>query len=157
MRPVIDTPGRNPFPPSPSLLVGLGQPANTATSFNGRAFVPHRSNVEPFQSRAAAAVGHPVHAVSDVRSADARSRERDGPEGVAQSFQVSLYKVDPRPDVRACNLLTKDDWRAALLDEVVEGGPKVPLVSKPAAFACRAERLARARSGPNSSTITDAG
>jgi hypothetical protein len=102
--------------------VHVGQPANTATSFSGRAFVPQRSNVEPFQSRAAA-VGHPVQSVPDVRSADARSRERNGPEGVAHSFQICLYKVDPRPDVRACNLLTKHDWRAALLDEVVPGGP----------------------------------
>ena len=27
IRPVIDTPGLKPFPPSPSLLVGVGQPA----------------------------------------------------------------------------------------------------------------------------------
>jgi hypothetical protein len=58
-----------------------------------------------------------------MRSTDARRRKRDTPEGVTQGFHVSLYKVDPRVDSAACNLLSKDDWRAALGDEVVEGGP----------------------------------
>ena len=64
------------------------------------------------------------------------------------SFQVSRHKVDPLPASRAFNLLPNDAVRATLADEPVEGGPKVPLVSKPAAFACRAERLAWAGSGP---------
>jgi hypothetical protein len=64
-----------------------------------------------------------------------------------------VYKVDPRVCVFARNLLTKDDWRAALADEVVEGWPKVPLVSKPHSFTCRAERLARTRSGPHGSVV----
>ena len=58
------------------------------------------------------------------------------------SFQVSENKIEPRPSSRAFNLLPKHDVRATLSDEPVEGGPKVPLVSKPASFACRAERLA---------------
>jgi hypothetical protein len=52
-----------------------------------------------------------------------------------------LYKVEPLKAVAACNLLTKDDWRAALADEPMERGPEVPLVSKPSTFASRAERL----------------
>ena len=96
---------------------------------------------ESFQSRVVG-VTHPVRSVSDVRRTDARRRERDTPEGVAQRFQVSVYKVDPRFDSLARNLLSKDCWRAALLNEVEEGGPKVPLVSKPSSRACRAERLA---------------
>ena len=75
-----------------------------------------------------------------MRRPDARSAKIDRPAGVIRSFQVSLYKVEPSKAVLARNLFTKDDWRAALADEVVEGGPEVPLVSKPAAFACRAER-----------------
>jgi hypothetical protein len=55
-----------------------------------------------------------------------------------------LYKVDPVIDSFARNLFSSDDWRAALLDEVMGRGPKVPLVSKPTSFACRGERLARA-------------
>jgi hypothetical protein len=43
-----------------------------------------------------------------VRRTDARRRERDSPEGVTQGFQVSVYKVDPRIDVFARNLLSKD-------------------------------------------------
>jgi hypothetical protein len=58
-----------------------------------------------------------------VRRTDARRRERDSPEGVAQGFQVSVYKVDPRLNSFCRNLLSNDDWRAALGDEVVEGGP----------------------------------
>jgi hypothetical protein len=48
-----------------------------------------------------------------------------------------------------CNLFAKDMLRSALADEVEEVGPKVPLVSKPISFACRAERLARAGASPD--------
>lgn len=77
---------------------------------------------ESFQSLVVG-VTHPVESVADMRSTDARRRKRDCPEGVTHGFQVSLYKVDPRLAVFARNLFSKDDWRAALLDEVVEGGP----------------------------------
>lgn len=58
-----------------------------------------------------------------MRRAAARRRERHTPEGVTQGFQVSVYKVDPRFDSFARNLLSKDDWRPTLSNEVVEGGP----------------------------------
>jgi hypothetical protein len=58
-----------------------------------------------------------------MRRTDARRRERDTPEGVTQGFHVSVYKVDPRVDSLCCNLLSKDDCRAALADKVVEGRP----------------------------------
>jgi hypothetical protein len=102
-------------------------------------------------------VGHEVGSVADVRSTDARRRERDRPEGVTQGFHVILNKVDPRADVDACNLLAKYCCRFALADEVVPGRPKVPLVSKTSSFACRAERLARAGTGPNRSIIWPSG
>jgi hypothetical protein len=89
-----------------------------------------------------------------VRRADARSAEIDRPAGVARCFQVSVYKVDPTKAVFACNLFTKDNVRSALADEVVEDWPEVPLVSKPSAFACRAERLAGAGSCPDGSVIS---
>ena len=88
-----------------------------------------------------------------MRRTDARRRKRDRPEGVTQGFQVSVYKVDPRIAVLARNLLSNDDCRAALLDEVVEGWPQVPLVIKPSSFACRAERLARTGTSPNRSLV----
>lgn len=102
-------------------------------------------------------VRHPVCAVSDVRRTDARRRERDRPEGITHGFQVSVYKVDPRVCVLARNLLSNDDCRAALLDEVVEVGPQMPLISKPSAFTCLAERLARAAGGPDRSAVGPAG
>ena len=68
-------------------------------------------------------VGHPVQSVSDMRRADPRRRKRDTPEGVTQGFQVSVYKVDPSIDSFTRNLLSKDDWRAALLDKVIECWP----------------------------------
>jgi hypothetical protein len=68
-----------------------------------------------------------------------------------------LNKVGPRLCVFARNLLSKDDWRATLADEVVPGWPEVPLVSKPSSFACRAERLARTGTSPNRSVICPAG
>jgi hypothetical protein len=92
-----------------------------------------------------------------MRRTDARRRERHTPEGVTQGFQVSVYKVDPRLDSLACNLFSKDDWRPALGNEVVEGWPKVPLVSKPSARACRAERLAGATSCPDRPIIRPSG
>jgi hypothetical protein len=88
-----------------------------------------------------------------VRCADARSRERDRPEGVTQGFHVSVYKVDPNICVFTCNLLTKDDWRLTLADEILPGWPKMPLVIKPISFTCRAERLAGARHCPNSARV----
>jgi len=102
-------------------------------------------------------VGHPVRSVAYVRGTDARRRERDSPEGITQGFQVSLYKVEPRLCVLACNLLSKDDCRLALADEPMEVRPQVPLVIKPSARACRAERLARTGTSPNRSIIWPAG
>jgi hypothetical protein len=110
-----------------------------------------------FSPSAASGVGHPIKPVPDVRSTDARRRERHRPEGVAHSFQVILYKVEPRPDIVARNLLSNDDWRAALADEMMEVRPQVPLVIKPSSFACRAERLARTGTGPNRSVVWPAG
>jgi hypothetical protein len=68
-------------------------------------------------------VGHPIQPVADVRSTDARRRERDRPDAVTHGFQVILNKVEPRLCVLARNLLSKDDCRASLLDEVEPGWP----------------------------------
>ena len=130
---------------------GVGQPANS-TQFGNSLFLCEAAPALPRLS-AASGVGHPESAISDVRAAEARSRKRDKPVGVAHCFHVSLYKIEPWADAAARNLLSKDDCRLALLDEVEEGGPQVPLVSKPFSFACRAERLARARSGPDRTIV----
>lgn len=92
-----------------------------------------------------------------VRGADARRRERCSPEGIVQTFHVCLYKIEPRLGSFACNLLTNDEFRAALFDEPMERREKVPLVIKPAAFACRAERLARGTGRPDGTGVGEAG
>jgi hypothetical protein len=68
-----------------------------------------------------------------------------------------LYKVEPSICVTCCNLFAKDMLRSALADEMEEVGPKVPLVSKPIAFACRAERLARAGASPDRAIVRPSG
>jgi hypothetical protein len=88
-----------------------------------------------------------------MRGTETTSRSNGRPAGVSFHFQVCLYKVEPSLACFACNLLAKDDVRAALADEPVEGWPEVPLVIKPAAFACRGERLAGAGAGPHGSVV----
>jgi hypothetical protein len=100
---------------------------------------------------------NPIHSIADVWRADARRRKRDRPEGVTQGFQVSLYKVDPHICAFASNLFSKDDCRAALADEMEPVWPKVPLVSEPASFACRGERLAGTGAGPDRAAIGPTG
>jgi len=95
--------------------------------------------------------------VAGMRGADARSRENDRPEGVVLRLQVSRNKIDPCPSNRAFNLFAKNELRAALADEPVEGGPQVPLVVKPSAAACAAERLARAAGGPDGTIVWPTG
>jgi len=105
----------------------------------------------------AAGVGHPLcdeeEPLSDVRGADARSAEIDRPDGVARTFQVSVYSVEPSEAVARRNLLSKDDWRAALADETEPGRPEVALVSEPCTLARAAERLAGAASGPDGPVV----
>ena len=67
------------------------------------------SRQSAFLPSVASGARHPESALAGLRSADARSRERDTPEGVTQGLHVSLYKVDPRINVAARNLLSKDD------------------------------------------------
>jgi hypothetical protein len=156
------------FSPVPALAFqssakGVGQPVRHATAAKSGPWLriassnPPSNVRTPFSASAAVGVGHPVEPVSDVRSTDARRRERDRPDPVSQAFQVILYKVDPSICVFARNLLSKDDCRAALADEPVEVRPEVPLVSKPSSFACRAERLARTGTSPNRSIVWPAG
>jgi hypothetical protein len=58
-----------------------------------------------------------------VRSTEARSAQIERPEGVARSFQVSRYMVEPSEGVLARNLLSKDLVRASDVDEMEEGWP----------------------------------
>jgi hypothetical protein len=92
-----------------------------------------------------------------LRRTEARSRGNDRPAGVTHAFQVSVNKVEPSSAVLSRNLLSKNDRRLADADEVEPRRPQVPLVSKPASFACRGERLARAGSGPHGAVVGPSG
>ena len=98
---------------------------------------------DDFQSLAAG-VGHPVQALPDVRSADARSAQIRRPDGVPLVFQVSRYSVEPSEGIAACNLFTKYDWRSALRDELEESRLEVAGVFCSFARAGETERLAGA-------------
>jgi hypothetical protein len=141
-----------------SIAHGVGQPA-CQTARPNSAFSGTLSLREPsFQSRVVGVgQGCPVETLSDVRRAEARSAGINRPDGVVRSFQVSVYKVEPTEAVLACNLLAKDDVRAALRDEAEEVGPEVSLVVEASTLACGAERLTWARTGPNRTLVTPPG
>ena len=113
--------------PSALPLVGVGQPAKSADRAKQAqpCFVPWIAfcvSERPVAS-CACGVGQPVSSMSNVRRADARSRENCRPAGVAIGFQVSENKVEPSPASRAFNLFPKDNVRATLANEPLEGGP----------------------------------
>ncbi len=84
-----------------------------------------------------------------MRSTDACSWQIRSPKGVARSFQVSAYKVEPAEARFASNLFTKQHWRTALLDELEPGRPKVAFILYASAFAGIAERLAGTGTSPD--------
>lgn len=93
-------------------------------------------------------VPHEPQPLSDVRRADTTCCKIGNPKGVIFRRQVSVNKVEPNLASLAGNLLAKDRCRLFDSDEMVPVWPEVPLVSKPAAFARRGERLARTRASP---------
>jgi hypothetical protein len=82
--------------------------------------------------------------LANVRRADARSAQIGGPDSIGHCFQVSSNSMEPFTSSLACNLLSKDNWRAALTDELGEDGPEMALVGGSESFACDAEGLAGA-------------
>ena len=97
--------------------------------------------------------GNKPQSLPDVRRPDARSRQTDRPDGVAFSFQVIRNKVEPPVGHRAFNLLTKDDWRAALADELIPRRPKMAGIGAASLGASGREGLAGTRACPNRSVI----
>jgi hypothetical protein len=138
-------------------VVGVGQPARSAlrTKQAHPCFVPCRDFCPSDlpETSCACGVGHPIQPLPDVVRAEARSAGINRPKGVARAFHVRLNKVEPSKAVCTRNLFAKADDRTDGADEVVEGWPKVPLVSKPSAFACRAERLAGAGACPDGALV----
>lgn len=99
----------------------------------------------------ATAVGHPVQPLSDVWCARAVCAQYSRPAGVAFSFQVAKYSIEPPVPNRSFNLLANDCVRAALSNEPKEFRPDVPIVGPAFLLARCAERLAGARACPNRS------
>jgi len=105
------------------MLVGVCQPAIAASWLNapfawfGPPFSPSvaRGVFQPFSD--------PPEPLPDVRRADARSAGIGRPDGVARCFQVSVYKVEPSEAVLARNLLSNNDVRTVLSNEMVESRP----------------------------------
>ena len=64
-------------------------------------------------------------------------------------LKVIGHPVKPTGPNSARNLVSKDDWRAALADETGELGPQVALVVGPLPLPRRRERLAGAAPGPD--------
>ena len=64
-------------------------------------------------------------------------------------FQVSTYSGEPFTSVRARNLLSKNHWRTALLDEAAKRRPEVAFILLAFLLSADAERLAGAGAGPH--------
>jgi hypothetical protein len=92
-----------------------------------------------------------------VRRTDARSAQIESRDGVARSFQVSAYSVEPLEAVAARNLLSKDDRRAALADETEPVGPEVARVVESTPLAGAGEGLAGTAPGPDGSIVGPSG
>lgn len=92
-----------------------------------------------------------------VGRAEAVCAQYDRPAGVVFSFQVCTYSIEPTVANRARNLLAKDALRAALAEEVEEGGPEVAGIGVAEAFARRRVGLAGAGTRPNRSVSGPAG
>jgi hypothetical protein len=88
-----------------------------------------------------------------VWSADARSAKINRPCGVARSFQVSAYTVEPFKPCPACHLFASDDRRPEGCDQAVHLWPEVPFICGPCSLAGVAEGLARAGASPEGSVV----
>jgi hypothetical protein len=64
-------------------------------------------------------------------------------------LQVSAYSGEPFTPILARNLLSKDNWRAALGDECVKSGPEVALVGMATLLSCARKRLTGTGAGPD--------
>lgn len=74
----------------------------------------------------------PEQSRTDVRCADARSRNNRSPKGVTAGFKVRSNKIEPTEPNRALNLFSNNESRLTVSDEAGKSWPKVPLVGKAA-------------------------
>lgn len=108
-------------------------------------------------SAATVGVGNEVKPLPDVGRARAVCSQYRRRNGVARRFQLSTNKVEPAVSNRGSNLLSKEDWRAALADEGMPERPEVTRVVKPLPFARGGEGWAGAASGPDGPGVGPAG
>jgi len=132
-----------------SLLTGEGHEASCAVSMRFDLSLNALSACPPRSAPEEIGVGHEVQSLSKVRRTDPRCAGIKCFDGVARSFQVNAYNVEPSESVRARYLFTKDERRAARLDESEPDGPEVSLVVEASSSSCLGEGLARARAGPH--------
>ena len=106
-------------PFSPSLARSVGHWASILSFSCDRrgSFGPLRS--ADFSPSRTVGVGQcdPVQPVPLVWRVDTASRNIDGPAGIADSFQIRAYSVDPSLASRSANLFAHNDPRPALADE----------------------------------------
>jgi hypothetical protein len=139
---------------------GVCHPANFATppNFNtGFSWLPCEYASSLPTASLTVGVGHEPEPLSDVECARARTAQIGACCAIGQCFKVSANTREPCPSSLARNLLSKDNWRAALANEAAELRPKVTRVLRPSALACAAEWLARAGAGPRHASVRPAG
>ena len=100
----------------PSVALGVFQPASKATLAKSPpplSVLPNSCLRFPLSAPPVGVlgVGHPEQSLSDMRRADARSAQIEGPHGVSHVFQVSAYSGEPNAAILARNLFSKDRWR----------------------------------------------
>jgi hypothetical protein len=101
--------------------------------------------------------GDPIEPVPLVWRVDGASRDIDAPAGVVFSRQISADSVEPTIPSRSRNLLSHDDRGPAGTDEAMKVRPQMPWIIGSSTFACRAERLAGAATGPKRSVVCPSG
>jgi hypothetical protein len=92
-----------------------------------------------------------------MRRSNSASRSNGRPDGVTSTFEVVAYKIEPAVPDGGRNLLSKEHARPAGVNEREPVMPQVPVVRGAFALAGRAERLARAASGPDCGVVRHAG
>ena len=99
----------------------------------------------------------PIQPLSLMRGTDAVCAQYNTPAGVAFSFHVSIYSIEPTMLNCIFNLFAKDIFRAALFDEIEEGWPQIPLIGKPFLLSGGTECLTGARACPDRTVCIPSG
>lgn len=88
-----------------------------------------------------------MESLSKHRRPDPRRTQIGGPNVISRVSQVSSYSGEPKHSILSCNLLSKDNWKAAHLYESEKYGPKVSRIIFSQSKTGLAEGLAGAASG----------